>query len=258
MRRTLTYILSLAIIIGFAEKSLAAAKKRDLDKREVTSDLRKFGGDHYFEDMKIRELGGIETDIDEEEDDGAIRAYYWIYFCELPDNAGYRVIIYDNEPRYLGYYEVTLVPLELGEESIVFDQGDSDMGSDPVTGETDRWSVKIPASGPPKRITMGVPIEFNAAPTIEEIQEKDKAARAAAAEEASSSARPSAKKKITPEYRSWTIKYGNKMITVESAIFVEYKGGMVTIKDAKTQRTVSRPLRDFSEEDQKYLRQLVR
>ena len=133
--------------------------------------------------------------------------------------------------------------------TIVFDQGDSDFGADPVTGDTDRWSVVIPASGPPKRITMGgTPIEFSAAPTIEEIEEKLKAERAAAAEEAAASSRQSAK----------NIKHEGRMINVESAIFVEFKGGMVTIKNAKDQRTLTRPIRDFSDADQKYLKQLLR
>ena len=256
MRKTLTLVLTLAVTLGFIADSLASVKKRDPDKREVASILKKIGGEHYFEDMKVREIGMIETEIDEELDEGGIKAYYWVYSAMLEDDAGYQIIIFDNEPRYLGYYKVQLSPMECGEDYISFEQGDFDMGADPITEETDRWSVKIPDSGPPKRIVLNGPVEFEAAPTIEEVQEKVKEEREQAAEASSSS--KSGQKRIKPEYRSWQIKLNGKMITVESAIFVEYKGGQVTVKDAKTGRTVRKPIRDFSDADQKYLRQLIR
>lgn len=256
MRNIIRFVLPLVIGTGLVSSSFAAVE-RDLDKREVESDLRKFGGEHYFEDIKIREIGEIETEVDEEEDQDGNKAFYWIYSTILPDDAGYRIIIYDNEPRYLGYYDVPLSPINCGEGTIVFEQGDFDLPADPITGDTDTWSVEIPDSGPPKRIQIGGnPVSFVAAPTIEEVKEEIKEEREAAAAAASSGS--STKQRITPEYRSWQINAGGRMITVESAIFVEYKSGQVTIKDGKTGRTKAIPLRNFSEADQQYLRQLIR
>jgi len=253
MRRKLTGVLTLAILIGVVAISMASVKKRGPDKREVEGVLKKIGGTHFQEGMKIREVGMIETEINESEDVGGIKAYYWVFCTLLPDDSGYHVIIFDNEPRYLGYYKTELNPRECGEKTIVFDQGDFDLGADPITGEADKWSVEIPSSGPPPRININGPKEFVAAPTIEEVKEQKKEEREEAAATASVST-----KKLEPEYRSWKIKVGEKMITVESAIFMEYKGGLVTIKDAKTGRTVTLPVRDFSEADQKYLRELIR
>ncbi len=257
MNRTLRFLLASAVIACFVTSSPASPKKRDPDKRDVDSILKKIGDKHYFEDMKVRDIGMIKTDIDEDQDAGGIKAYYWVYSTPLPEDAGYRLIIFDNEPRYLGYYDVLMSPMECNGKYIVLDQGDFDQGADPVTGETDRWSVEVPVNGPRKRITApgpNGPAEFVAAPTIEEVKEQKKEERQEAAEQAGSSS----SQKMVPEYRSWHIKIGDKVIKVESAIFIEYKGGEVTIKDAKTGRTVTKPIRDFSDEDQKYVKQLIR
>jgi hypothetical protein len=254
MNRALRFILATAIIAGFAANSPASPKKRDPDKREVAGILKKIGDKHFFEDMKVRDIGMILTGEEENTD----KAYFWVFSTPLPEDAGYRLILFDNVPAYLGYYDVLMSPMECNEKFIVLNSGDFDQGPDPVTGETDRWSVEIPASGPRKRITAPGPkgpAEFVPAPTIEEVKEQKKEERQAAAEESSSS---SSSQKLEPEYRSWNIKIGEKMIRVESAIFIEYKGGQVTIKDAKTGRTVTKPIRDFSEEDQKYLKQIIR
>ncbi|MBN2163459.1 MAG: hypothetical protein JXR25_01120 [Pontiellaceae bacterium] len=259
MKRTLLMLLSMAVLIGFVSTS-HADKKREPKKSRVNTILKQIGGDHYPEGMELDDLGAVKTTL-EDETEGNYRWYYWIFVGELPDDGGYHVIIFDNspEPNYLGYYATSLKPAETGLEFISFEVEDQGGAPDPKTDRLDRKSIELTAKGPVARLTIpGLgddPCEFVPAPE----PEKEETATADDSSSSSSSSSSTTKaKKIKPVYRTWHITLGDKVIEVESAIYVSYKNGLVTIKDAKTGRTVSKPLRDFSDEDRKYLQELLK
>lgn len=259
MKKTFAYILAAAFAIGLISTADASMKKREPDRRDVEKRLKKIGGEHYVEEMEVDDLGRVDTEL---EDDSA-KAYYWIFVGELPDDAGFHLIIYDNEDNYLGFYRVKNEPTECGDGYIAFEIEDTGGEPDPMTDRTDTKSIRLQGKGPEQRITMstpeGTPAEFVKAPTMEEVEAKVKAEREAAAEDSATttSSKP-APKKLKPEYRSWKVKHGDRMITVESAIFVKYKNGKVTIKNAKNGKTATIPLKNFSEADQKYLKELIK
>lgn len=264
MRKTLASILTVAVVGGIVLSAYASPKKREPDKREVEKILQQIGGEHYVEGMKIRSIGKIENNIPEEEDKGNIKAYYWVFSATLPDG-GYHVIIFDNTPFYLGFYPSRLSPIECGEVSnegyIKFDQGDFDEGEDPIFGGTDYWTIKIPASGPRERVTLknmeGAPSEFVKGPEPEKEEEVQQESRGAMGQSLSSGSTKPQKKRIKPEYRTWHVNFQGRIIEVESAIFVSVENGLITLKDGKTGKKVSLPARDFSDEDQKYLKGLM-
>ncbi len=259
MRKTLVYLLTAAFAIGMASTTLASIKKRKPDKRVVANALKKIGGDHFPEGMEVDALGKVDTDFDD-----SATAYYWLFVGELQDDAGFQLIIYDNEQRYLGFYKLKNEPVECGKRyfSVDISNEDTDAVIDPITGRDDLRSVRLTEKGPTKRLTLNgpddTPAEFIAAPSPEEIKEQQKAAGVGSADAGSSSSPQAASKRIKPEYRSWEVKFGEKMITVESAIFVEYKSGMVTIKNAKDGNTAVIPLNNFSAADRAYLKKLLK
>ncbi len=59
-----------------------------------------------------------------------------------------------------------------------------------------------------------------------------------------------------PVYRAWHVALGDMVVEVECAILVELRSGMVTIKDGKKGNRATRPLKDFSPEDQQYIQSL--
>ena len=255
MKRTLLMLLSMVVLAGFVSSTYAGAKKREPNKHQAENVIKAIGGEHYPEGVEFDDLGRVSTSLDEETE-GNYRAYYWIFIGELPDHGGYLVYIFDNSPpegKYLGFYATSLEPAETGKEFISFaveDQG----SDDPKTGRPDRKSIDLTAKGPVERLRIagigGNECKFVPAPEPEEEEEEP-------ATTTSTSTSSNKKKQITPEYRTWHVTLGSNVIEVESAIFVSYKNGLVTIKDGKTGRTVSKPLRDFSKEDQAYLKKLL-
>ncbi len=264
MRKTLTWILVAVFGIGFA-LTANAVRKREPDRRDVEKIMAKIGGEHYPEGIEVDDLGGVDTDYEDDiNDKDEILAYYWIFVGELPDDGGYHLIICDNspEPHYLGYYPLKNRPVECGKGYIAMQVEDVGI-EDPITGRMDTKSISLTEAGPTKRLSLpspkGTPSEFVEAPSMEEVEAKIKAEREEAAEEASSSpSERAASPKLKPEYRSWHINYGGRMITVESAIFVSYERGQVTLKNAKNGNNATIPFRDFSPEDQAYLKKLAK
>ncbi len=245
MKKSLAYILILACSLGFVLNSQAGPKKREPSRSEVKNILKKIGEKHYPEDMRISQVGMLRMDSEDTD-----TAYYWIY-CGTIRDGGYNVIIFNNVPEYLGFYNTQYNPCEVGDDYITFDMADADLGyPDPITDRSGYYSVRLDEKGPPKRITLNGPVNFVPAPTEAETEKKE-AKKSSTKDDSSSD-------KMEPDYRSWKIKVGTKFIEVESAIFVEYKDGKVTIKDGKTGRTVTKPVTDFSDEDKEYLKELLK
>jgi hypothetical protein len=259
MKKTLVYLLTAVFAIGLVSTSTASVKKRKPDKRVVANELKKIGGEHYPEEMEVDALDKVETDSED-----SATAYFWLFVGELPDDAGYHLIIYDNEQRYLGFYKLKNKPVECGKGyfSVDISNEDTDPVIDSFTGRDDMRSVRLTEKGPTKRLTLSAPddtpSEFVEAPSMEEVEQKIKEERAASADQASGSTSTSSAKKVTPEYRSWKVKYGENWIEVESAIFVEYKNRQVTLKNGKDGNTATIPLANFSDADKAYLQKLIR
>ena len=240
MKRTLTYLMTLAILTGFTIE--ASAKKREPEKRDVEKEMEKLGGEHYVEDMKIRFVGSIEVADDE---------YYHIFSARLPGDGGYHLIIYDNVPSYVGFYQTEFEPVGIGEYGVEIDNG----VIDPATEAPLYATVPLDDTGPPARIQISgqqMPSTFVPAPEPEPEPEPEVTATPSSSSSSSKVARP----KKTPKYREWDVTVGDTVVHVESAIFVDLKDGKVTIKDGKTNRQVTRPIADFSETDKAYMRGL--
>lgn len=251
MNRKLVSYLTLAIVLGFVSVTLAGypKKRQPSSKRDVEKALEAAGGDHNPEKIKIKDIGYLKTGTEEPEE----TSWFWIYSGQLDDKSGYHLIIFDNTPKYLGYYLVTAEPRDTdGKEYInLYTDENVDENGVPLPK-----TVPFDESGPPKRIqdANGMPVKFVPAPPPAAPEKSTSGSSSSTSSASSSSSGP----KMEPEYRSWHITIGEKVIEVESAIFVELKNGNVTIKDAKTGRTVTKPIAAFSDEDKEYLKQLLK
>lgn len=237
MKSISNVVLAFALAAGIVSGSLASdERKNDPSKSEVEDILEEIGGDHFPERMKINKLGSVETD----------KTYYHIFYGSLK-NGGYNLIFFDNTPAYLGYYVVSLEPVDYGEGEIYLRQG----SGSPVV-------ITISDDGPPAKLRIGstgATAKFVPAPEEEEPEVEEPAAGASSTAATSSSAPPKEPKK--PEYRSWTITMGGTVVNVESAIFVEMKDGQVTIKNAKNGKLATVKASTLSDADKDYLRDLL-
>lgn len=241
MKRIFTTALILALVLGIAHDGFA--KKRVPSKRDVERELLKLGGEHSPEGMKIREVGSIEVGDD---------MYFHVFSGRLEDDAGYHLIIFDNTPQYVGYYQIAFEAQEVGPNAVMIDTGDFD----PATEAPLYKEINIDASGPAARIQInGIPSKF-VKPPEPEVATPDAASSSPAAPAASNRPAPGTPKR-KPEYRTWHVTVGDQVVEVESAVFININKGNVTIKSGKNGKSVTRPVSDFSEEDKAYLKDLL-
>lgn len=221
-------ILAVLCATGILSDTFAAdVKKNKPARRDVENILEEIGGEHFPEDMKISPIGPLETDS----------TYYHI-FSGTKRKGGYHLIFFDNTPAYLGYYLITLEPIGYGEGEIYLY-----LGSDSTV------TIAIDDAGPPEKIKfpeIGQQANFVRAPVKEEPVE----------EEVQSTKKGVVKPKKTPEYRSWVITKGGKELNIESAIFVKFEDGIVTIKNGKNGLIANVSAGSLSPADKEYLKDL--
>ena len=237
-------LLTAALVSTVALCSLdayAREKKNDPDKREVEKELKEIGGEHYVEKMKISHLCSLKFEKPDGED-----SYYHIYSANLKKE-GFRVIIYDNTPTYLGYYKSEFEPYDYEEGYVWLESGESD-----EDGNDRPYKLPIPDKGPAKKVRIGdVQSSFVANPKL-------------AAEGQTASTGPT--KLVVPkeksstgvviDYRDWTITMGGKKLTVK-AIFVEKVGSSnIKIKDSKRGKTATIKISAISDADRAYLKSI--
>lgn len=258
MRITVATMMAVVLASGLCIESYAA----DVDenppksKRVVEDLLKELGGEHYPEDLqRVAEVGPVETDT----------TFYHIYRAYRKDAQLNRIIIFDNTPAYLGFYDISSnVEIEDVEEGAILLRDPDEQGRD---GEG-LLPLPIPDKGPGSQIRVsGTQVKFVKAPEPETPESETAEDGTAAGEQVSTlptttaAAPASTTEKPKPtkqeyEYREWTITSGGKVIKVKAQL-VEVDRKEVIIKSAKNGRnSIPISLQMLSAEDRVYLSKL--
>lgn len=254
-------VLAAVLTMGIVAGSWASdfpKKNPPKSSRAVEDALKAIGGKHYPKKLShITKVGSVKT----------ATTWYHVYSAYDRDTQTYRALIFDNTPRYLGYYEMPYEPTDVGEGQIL------------VTTDNGEAPIPIPDKGPAPAVTFqssGYTANFVKAPAPKEATgtktaEPPKAGAASlpngttATNSTASASKPSGSKpaapapaKIAPKYREWTVTMNGQEITF-SAVFVKYNKfkKLVTLKSAKTGTTADIDVGKFSMKDKKYLAGLL-
>ena len=241
MKKLLTTFIcaTLATFTLLPLNAAAGTKKNDPNKKEVEAILKEAGDAHYVEKMKINDLCSLKFEDASGEDD-----YYHIYNASLK-KGGYRIIIFNNEPKYLGYYKTEYEGADYEEGAILLDSGDSD-----EDGNTTYYNLPIPGKGPADKVRIdGVPTAFVKAPGADTKKETGlgKAAAGAGAAVVDDN---------SPKYRDWKITIQGKE-RIYNAVFISAGKGKVTIKDSKRGKEATIPVSALSADDVAYLKDIM-
>jgi hypothetical protein len=241
MKRSITVFIcatiATAALLPF--NALAGTKKNDPDKKEVLKEIEEIGGDHYVEKMKVSQLCNLKFEAADGEDD-----YYHIYNASLKEG-GYRIIIYNNKPEYLGFYTSPYEGVDYEEGAILLDSGESD-----EDGNSVYFNLPIPNKGPAAKVRIdGTPVSFVKNPKLEEAEK--------AAGDMAAGGIPVVPKETSAsgeviDYRDWTITMQGKEITV-NAKFEKVEKGKVYIKNAKNGKVAAIPGSALSDADKEYV-----
>ncbi len=256
MKKISAWILVVAVAMGAVLSSMAAEAKKNKPKnrRAVELILEEIGGDHNPEKMKVTEVGSVETDT----------SWFHIYSGYLRKEYEYRIIIFDNTPRYLGYYQTKYRPENVEQDAIIlFDETSGRRLKCPLkdpgplravifneTGDTANF-VKGPEPEKPEATTDNA---GDAAQTDTSLPGEEQDQGAATEEQKPEEKKPEAKK---AEYRSWTIRRNGETIRF-SAVFVEMKDRKtIVVKSSKNGNTADILLTELSPADRQYLQDLL-
>ncbi len=236
---TLFTATAVSMLSFTAVNTSAKVKKNDPDKKEVEKILKEIGGEHYVDKMKVSSLCSMEMENNGEE------IYYHIYNVSLREG-GYRIVIFDNTPNYLGFYPTDFEPTDYEEGAVLLDSGDSD-----EEGNTSYFNLPIPAKGPSDKVRIdGVPKTFVKNPKLE------KKAGTLTTDSTGALVVPKVKTAsgVEIDYRDWKITIQGKE-RVYNAIFVAKDGSSkITIKDSKRGATATIPVSALSADDVEYLK----
>lgn len=226
-----------ALVAGISIVSDAASVKKNMPKpQDVLSILKEKGAPHYVDKMKVYKIGTIETGED---------TYYHFFRGQLKD-VGYRVIVFDNTPAYMGYYETTYEPSDYDDEAILFDSGETSAEGEPVF-----FKLTIPSTGPADKARIG-----SFPTTLVRVADAKQADVATATTPGSTTLGvPSGTKTESnePQYREWTITVKGKEVKVR-ALYVSQDFGKVTIKSEATGADATLMISSLSTADQEYVK----
>jgi hypothetical protein len=226
IRTTLRKTLTVALVLAVAATTWGAKKNEPDEPEEI---LKTVGGKHYIEDMDINSVGSMEVENEETEEE----SYFHIYSSYADER--YRVIIFDNTPEYLGYYETNFEPAGYEEGVVLLDAGD---------GES-YFRIPLDYKGPKDSVMIdGLPSAFV---KNEKLEQKR-------AVEAAKAAQSGSQEELQPEYREFVLIKGGNKIPVE-AIYIKQAGNKVTLKRKKDGKRNDFPLNMLSKEDQEYVKQ---
>ncbi len=232
MKKTTRLIIATLLVAGIA--TAGGEKKKAPSTSDVETALEAAGAEHFPEKMKVGKVGSVK----------AGDTYYHAY-CGTTKKEGYRVIFMDNKGNYLGYYVTEFEPSDYEEGAILLDSGESD-----EDGNTSYFAILVSEKGPSDKIQ----IDGIATPFVK--NQKNEAKAEAAAEAAATEAAATVEKEsMQPEYREWIISRSGKKIPVR-AIYVKSSGDKVFLKSEVNGKTVPFKLRELSEPDQEYIKQL--
>jgi hypothetical protein len=232
MKKVLGLIMSIALFTGSTLTAEAKSEKKNPPKntKAVEEALTKAGGDHFPEKMKVSKVGPIEVDDT-----------FYHAFCGSLKKAGYRIILFDNQQNYLGYYLSEFEPADYEEGAVLLDSGESDEDGNP-----DYYYLRIGSKGPSDKVSIdGIPSLFV----------KNEAAAAKVAEAKASAVSTASSEPIQPEYREWILINRGKKVPVE-AIYVKQGGNKITLKKKSDGRSKDFPLSMLSEADKEYVKTL--
>jgi hypothetical protein len=228
MKKTFSIAIMVALTMGFAAN---AAEKKNPPKntKAIEAALKEAGGDHLAEDMKIGKVGPIKVED----------TFYHAY-CGSLKKAGFRIILFDNQQNYLGYYLSEFEPVDFEAGAVLLDSGESD-----AEGNPNYHPLRIGKDGPAEQANIdGTPTPF----VKNEKAEEKKTAEAAAEKEAE------AAENLQPEYREWTINNRGQAVKF-TAIYIKQAGNKVFLKEQKRGITKDFPINRLSKEDQEYVKQ---
>ncbi len=236
MKKTFAPMIAMALATGIAMNGMAKAEKKNPPKstRAVVDALKEVGGEHYPEKMKVSSKMPVEVG----------ETYYHCYTGTLR-KGGYRIIIFDNTPQYLGFYNCEYEPCDYEEGALMLDSGESDDDGNQLT-----YTVSIPRKGPSSKISIdGVVSPFVKNPKLEEKKGDATTTAAGPAKVATKDG-----KELVPEYREWTIRMKGREIKF-TAIYIKKSGSKVTLKEQKRGKENDFSIAALSKEDQAYLKQ---
>lgn len=238
----LTVTTAAAISLCAVSAVAKSVKKNDPDKRDVLKELEEIGGEHYVERMKINQVGSLKI----EKPDGK-ETYYHVYNVTLK-KAGYRIVIYDNTPTYLGYYPSDFEAVDYEDEAILLDSTETDS-----EGGTEYYRLPIPSKGPADRAKINkVPTKFVKNPKLE-------AKNTVATGETPILVVPKEKSStgVEIDYRDWKITIQGKERIYNAKFVSKSKDGRkVKIIDSKRGRTAEVPISALSDDDKEYLKSI--
>ncbi|MBT8042249.1 MAG: hypothetical protein HKP10_02500 [Kiritimatiellales bacterium] len=229
MKKQIPFLIG-AFAVLFTATALDASAAKKNEPKDPEEILEATGGKHFVEKMKVDDVGSVKVK-DRKTDE---ESYYHVYSSYVNDK--YRLIIFDNTPRYLGYYETNHEPIDYEEGAVLL--GDSESP----------FKIRFRSiKEPPAQVSIdGVSSPF---------VKNEKAAEAAKQEAAAAAAAEEADKPIKPEYRDWQITMRGQTST-HNAIFVQKLGSKVKIKESKRGKTATVPISSLSKADQDYLKKL--
>ncbi|MBN2684562.1 MAG: hypothetical protein JXR40_04740 [Pontiellaceae bacterium] len=268
MKNIAKSLLIAAFAAGFVTTVNAAdiKEKGPESRRAVETLLKELGGDHWPEEgMRFGEVGAIETES----------TFYHVYRGYDKEAQTYRAIFFDNDGKYLGFYELEYEPKDVEEGALIF------YAEDVISEDGDSY-VKVPISdkGPPGNIMVGsASAEFIKAPKTKEELEAEKAPvinpeeegakedmiKLSAIEEAPP---PIIEEKKVAEYRDWTIswtyknpttrKNETKLVSVNAKyVDLDNRTKSIIIMSAKNGETAAIPFTALSQEDKDYLTEFL-
>jgi hypothetical protein len=225
MNKTLGIIMVGALLAGMAIPAHAASKRERKNQpkstRMVSEAVTAAGEAHFPEKMKISKIGSIKTET----------TYFHIY-CGFLKKGGYHAIVFDNTPKYLGYYLTEYEPSSYEDGgAILLDMDD---------GNSTYEKIRVEETGPVDNTRIdGIRTKFIKAP---ETKEK-KTTTANGADEGSK-----------PVFRKWMITHKGKKIPVQ-AIYVSQTFGKVTLRAEASGTVNDFPMSSLSDEDRAYIKQ---
>ncbi|MDZ8117662.1 hypothetical protein [Pontiella agarivorans] len=231
MQRIITTVIPLLFIIV---RSAEAVRKNPPDEKEVEEILIELGDDHWVKDMDVDEFASsrIEDPVTEED------TYLHIYTSYVDASEKYRIILFDNEQRYLGYYRSRFEPVDYEENAVLVDAED---------GST-YFRLPLSTEGFPSRVRTGLSITT----FIEnEHIEPDPGPETHDEQQPVQESDPD-----EPQYRDWTVNIRDREITF-NAVFVRRDGDKIVLKESKQGKVNGIPGQLFSEKDQEYLKDIL-
>ena len=218
------YQFKISIILFFSlflSLNLAISEKKNPPKNDdVIEEALKLAGDlHYPDEFKFDDIGTIDHEDT-----------YYHAFIGYNDDGTYRVLFFDNDQNYLGYYNVDYEPVDYEDSTVLLDD------------ESDGFfGIRLGKDGPIDAIIIdGIKTSFNRNKKIDKKED---------------SVVDNKIEKPQIIYRNWTIKRSSKTYTYE-CIFVKKVGSKIYLKEKSRGKTLPFSETELSTEDILYLEAL--